>query len=94
MSTTAKALIITWVIVGAFIVGGVGFYLGRMTVPQPKLPSFPQGQQQQGQLNQQPGFQGGQGQFQQPSGFPQPSGQQQGQFPPPGGGQLPQNQPR
>lgn len=61
MSTTAKALIITWVVIGFLVVGGVGFYVGRVTAPKP---------QTQGGFNQQPiGGQQQGGSFQ-----PQPSG--------------------
>lgn len=33
MSTAAKALIVTWVMIGLIVAGGVGFYLGRVTIP-------------------------------------------------------------
>lgn len=42
MSTTAKILILTWVVIGFVIVGAVGFYLGRVTAP-PKIIQLQQG---------------------------------------------------
>lgn len=85
MSIVVKILIISWVVVGYFIVGGVSFYLGRMTAPTQQQQQFqPQQYQPQptGGLQQQPQqgsptgqpqqFQGGQ----QPQQFGQPPTQQ------------------
>ncbi|MCG2692143.1 hypothetical protein L6272_04940 [Microgenomates group bacterium] len=80
MSSTTKALIITWMIIGFLVIGAVGFYLGRVTAP--KNQAFPIGQpqnQQQSEGNQPAGnFQ------QQPGGAapqqPQGNSQQQGSF--------------
>ena len=38
MSQAAKALILTWVLIGLFIAGAVGFYLGRRTAPKAQGP--------------------------------------------------------
>lgn len=75
MSIAAKALILTWVMIGLLIAGGIGFYLGRKTAP--KTQSQPSPSQQQSGA-QQPGIQ-------------QPSTQQPGtQQQQPSGQQLPQ----
>ena len=75
MSSTAKALIITWMVVGFLVVGTVGFYLGRATSPN-----------NQSSLNQQ-GKGGNQptGSSQpKSSGVPQPQGNSQQQQKPSG----------
>ncbi len=64
MSSTAKALIITWMVIGFLVVGAVGFYLGRVTAP--KNQSFPTGQPPLNQ--QQPGGNQPAGSFQQQPG--------------------------
>ena len=83
LSKAAKALILTWILIGLLIAGGAGFYLGRITAP--KIPDQPSGIQTQDRLRdgQQPsgGQQPLQGGFQQqPQGLnrggPAPSGQQ------------------
>ncbi|OGE44507.1 hypothetical protein A3B45_05150 [Candidatus Daviesbacteria bacterium RIFCSPLOWO2_01_FULL_39_12] len=33
LSKAAKALILTWVVIGLIVAGGIGFYLGRTTTP-------------------------------------------------------------
>lgn len=33
LSKAAKALILTWIMIGLFIAGAVGFYFGRTTAP-------------------------------------------------------------
>lgn len=89
MSTTAKALILTWVAIGFLLVGAVGFYLGRLTAPKSGQPS----QSQMGQQNFQPPQQQqqfGQQNFQ-PSP-PQQQGQQNFQQPPQGQGGFQQQQ--
>ena len=60
MSKAAKALIITWVLIGLLIAGGIGFYLGRTTVPK--------GQGQSPGMQNQDELRGGQ----QPTGVQQP----------------------
>lgn len=35
LSKAAKALILTWIMIGLLVAGGIGFYLGRITVPKP-----------------------------------------------------------
>ena len=93
MSKATKALILTWVLIGLLVAGGIGFYLGRKTAPMPDLPlgmiqnELRNSQQPTGV--QQPlkgGFE------QQPQGIkqePLPSGVRQGgqQNQPPNGGQ-------
>lgn len=85
MSSTAKALTITWMIIGFLVVGAVGFYLGRVTVP--KNQTFPIGQspnQQQQGGNQPAGNQPTDSSQQQSGGVapqqPQGNSQQQGGF--------------
>ncbi len=83
MSKAAKALILTWVLIGLLVAGGAGFYLGRITAP--KIPGQPSGMQTPDRLrdsqqlngSQQP-LQGGFGQQPQGQnkGGPAPSGQQ------------------
>ena len=75
MSKAVKALILTWVMIGMLVAGGIGFYLGRITAPESE-DRYPPAIQSQGQ---QP-LQGG---FQQPPqgenrGGPAPSGTIQG----------------
>ena len=87
MSKTVKALILTWVMIGFLIAGGVGFYLGRTTAP--KIQELnPSGMQPQGGMMPQGGF------GQPPPGANQgliPSSERQGgqQNPPTGGEQPP-----
>ncbi len=61
MSKAAKALILTWILIGLLVAGGIGFYLGRTTAPKV----------QQGQppgIQNQDGLRSGQ----QPTGIQQP----------------------
>ena len=48
MSKAAKALIVTWLMIGLFIAGGVGFYLGRITAPKTQSQNPPGMQQPAG----------------------------------------------
>ncbi|OGH24167.1 MAG: hypothetical protein A3B47_04875 [Candidatus Levybacteria bacterium RIFCSPLOWO2_01_FULL_39_24] len=84
MSREAKLLILTWVMIGLLVAGGVGFYLGRATAPKTQG-ILQDGIQPPG--SQQLGPQSGQLQ-----GSPFPTGRQQppqGQQNPPDGGSQP-----
>ena len=48
LSKAAKALIVTWLMIGLFIAGAVGFYLGRVTAPKSQSQNAPTGQQPTG----------------------------------------------
>ncbi len=83
LSKTAKALILTWILIGLLVAGGTGFYLGRITAS--KIPAQPSGMQTQDGLRE--GQQPNSGQQPLPSGLqqkpqgsdrsgPVPSGQQ------------------
>ena len=58
MSQAAKALILTWVVIGLVIAGAVGFYLGRRSAPKPQgsdqAPMMQQGPAPSGQPNMSP----------------------------------------
>lgn len=90
LSKAAKALILTWILIGLLIAGGIGFYLGRTTAPriQQNQQSGTQNQEgfrdnRQGVNDQQP-LEGG---FQQQPGVnregPTPTGAGQGGQPVP-----------
>ena len=92
MTSTAKALIITWMVIGFLVVGAVGFYLGRVTVPknqtfstgQPLNQQQPNGNQPAGSFQQQSGGvapQQPQGNSQQQDDFQQQGDSQQQQKP-------------
>jgi len=87
MLTAAKALILTWVIIGLLVAGVVGFYLGRRIAPKPQgpdqAPMIQQGPAPSGQPNTPP-----------QSPPPQPGQQPGGGFQkPPQGGNQQQNPP-
>ena len=93
LSTAAKLLILTWVIIGILATGAVGFYFGRKTVPKQQGPDQDPMMQQGPAPSGQPGMQQSpppgegqqpQGGFQQP---PQGPNQGSGQSPPPASGQ-------
>lgn len=80
MSTAAKILILTWVVIGIVVVGVAGFFVGRLTVPKPLTLSGGLQQGQQQQFQQQPGGSpptGGGGQQQQQQQLPGGGGYQQ-----------------
>jgi len=58
LSKAAKALILTWILIGLLIAGGAGFYLGRITAP--KIPDQPSGIQTQDGLRDGQQLNGGQ----------------------------------
>ena len=71
LSKAAKALIITWVMIGLFVAGVVGFYFGRKTAP--KAQSTVVDRQLQ-PADQQPAQQGGATQGTAPAGGPTSTG--------------------
>ncbi|EKD84693.1 MAG: hypothetical protein ACD_38C00171G0003 [uncultured bacterium] len=82
LSKAAKALILTWILIGLLIAGGAGFYLGRITAP--KIPDQPSGIQTQDGLRDGQQLNGGQ--------QPLPSGLQQKPQGPDRGGPVPSGQ--